>query len=377
MLQGRNYYDSRESNAPVQQSPTRKMTDPPSSSLSASSVQRHHVHTPQPSQLIPAEDAAALMAANAKSIAQGGRDVFNLGYKDMDMAKLSVIMPLGSTAIRIFTYPPSLIKTRMMANLPVGAVAYRNTRHAFFDIVRNEGFPALYRGFLTASMNIPLGTIYVSTMEISKDWLVDNTSLTNRDSLTSFLAAATASSFTQTFGVPIDVVTQRRMLIRSRNSGISAREIIGEIYRTEGILGFYRGYVASLLCFVPHSAILWSIYSHSRHFLRSQLKETDNPLTRAILVGHWNVQEALVTAGSGFFAGLSTSMLTNPLDVIRTRQQTQAEVMSLKQTVLNIYDSLGVSGYWRGVWPRALAMGPASALTFSSYEILKQLSVKE
>jgi len=344
------------------------------SASASASTSRARLHSPSATDLIPASTKEVVSATH--SVANKAvRDVFNLGYKDLDMAKLSLIMPLGNASIRILTYPPSLVKTRMMANLPQGAVAYTSTRQAFSSITSAEGFPALYRGFSVSLLTLPLGTIYVNTMERCKAYLTENTSLTHRHPLTTFCAAGFASAFTQTFGVPIDVISQRLMLIRTRNSQTKAIHVARDILKAEGPRGLYRGYVASLLCFAPHSAIVWSIYSNTRHFARSKIN-SESSLSKVTLVGYWNAQEALITAGSGFFAGLSASLITNPLDVIRTRQQTQAEVMNYRQTVQSISSTMGLSGFYRGAWARTLAMGPSAALVFSSYEILKQLVVK-
>lgn len=37
-------------------------------------------------------------------------------------------------------------------------------------------------------------------------------------------------------------------------------EVAREIYRRDGFLGFYRGYTASLMAYVPNSAMWWGFY---------------------------------------------------------------------------------------------------------------------
>lgn len=39
-----------------------------------------------------------------------------------------------------------------------------------------------------------------------------------------------------------------------------AIEIAKEILRRDGVVGFYRGYTASLLAYVPNSALWWGFY---------------------------------------------------------------------------------------------------------------------
>lgn len=39
-----------------------------------------------------------------------------------------------------------------------------------------------------------------------------------------------------------------------------AIEVIRAVYRKDGLRGFYRGYTASVLCYVPNSAMFWTFY---------------------------------------------------------------------------------------------------------------------
>lgn len=46
-----------------------------------------------------------------------------------------------------------------------------------------------------------------------------------------------------------------------------AIQIAREIYRKDGIVGYYRGYTASLLAYVPNSALWWAFY----HFYQGKI----------------------------------------------------------------------------------------------------------
>lgn len=37
-------------------------------------------------------------------------------------------------------------------------------------------------------------------------------------------------------------------------------QVAKEIYKRDGIVGYYRGYTASLLAYVPNSALWWAFY---------------------------------------------------------------------------------------------------------------------
>lgn len=91
----------------------------------------------------------------------------------------------------------------------------------------------------------------------------------------SFLAGGCASLVGQTLIVPFDVISQHMMVLGMGTHGLNplgirthANEskfrltvnIAKEIYRRDGFIGFYRGYLASLMAYVPNSAMWWSFY---------------------------------------------------------------------------------------------------------------------
>lgn len=40
-----------------------------------------------------------------------------------------------------------------------------------------------------------------------------------------------------------------------------AKEVAVRVYRLHGLLGYYRGYAASLAAYVPNSALWWALYT--------------------------------------------------------------------------------------------------------------------
>merc|ERR1719154_219372 len=80
------------------------------------------------------------------------------------------------------------------------------------------------------------------------------------------------------------------------------------IYVRDGFKGFYRGYLASLANYVPSSAAWWTFYQLYQDFLHSMPP----------LLPHTGTQCIAAVA-----AGCTTSVLTNPMDLVRTRVQVQ------------------------------------------------------
>jgi hypothetical protein len=88
---------------------------------------------------------------------------------------------------------------------------------------------------------------------------------------------------------------------------------------------------------------------------------------------------------SGAFAGICAVLVTNPLDVARTRLQllevrNDADKSRLRNGFFNlvreVYQREGIRGLYKGAKPRIYISIPGSALAFVGYEALKDYSIK-
>ncbi|CAN0563911.1 unnamed protein product, partial [Ectocarpus sp. 12 AP-2014] len=135
------------------------------------------------------------------------------------------------------------------------------------------------------------------------------------------------------------------------------------------------GFGISVLQFAPTSAIWWAAYGvYSRTFVRA-LGNLPDP------VPELTAQQRQVggQAAAGFCTGMTTVLLTNPLDVLRTRLQVEGR-RGDDRTIASEYRILmaesGPRGLMKGLGPRILAVAPASVLIVSVYELIKRLSRK-
>lgn len=154
--------------------------------------------------------------------------------------------------------------------------------HACVKILRTEGLGSLYKGFLINTMQVGSGISYFLTYEKVKDLLFEYR-LVKDASVRASIGGAVGSLIGQTIITPFDVVSQHMMVISSKKSDRNtnrfsifsnplyirdkdvkkcglAYAIVRELYRTDRTKGFYRGYFASLACYVPSSALWWFFY---------------------------------------------------------------------------------------------------------------------
>lgn len=191
----------------------------------------------------------------------------------MDKAKFFPLSMLSSFTIRCCFYPLTLIKTQLQVQFKNNV--YTGMLDAGHKIYRSEGAAGLYRGFWISSVQIFSGVFYISTYEGVRHILHQYGAGQQTKSL---VAGGCASLVGQTIIVPFDVISQHAMVLGMGAQGNAAAcnplgirhkgrsrfqvsvDISREILRRDGFKGYYRGYTASLLAYVPNSAMWWAFY---------------------------------------------------------------------------------------------------------------------
>lgn len=196
-------------------------------------------------------------------------------WEDLDKKKFYSLGVFMTLTTRATVYPFSVIRTRLQVQK--GKTLYTGTFDAFCKILRTEGIQGLYRGFMVNTFTLIAGQAYITTYELVRKY-VSNYSQSN--TVKSLVAGGAASLVAQTITVPIDVVSQHLMMqgqgehltrfkvkpkmmlatSKLRLTFGQTRDLTVQIFAADGFRGFYRGYVASLLTYIPNSALWWPFY---------------------------------------------------------------------------------------------------------------------
>ncbi|XP_073179698.1 solute carrier family 25 member 44 isoform X2 [Lepidochelys kempii] len=199
------------------------------------------------------------------------RNIPIIEWEHLDKKKFYVFGVCMTMMIRVSVYPFTLIRTRLQVQK--GKSLYNGTFDAFVKILRAEGAAGLYRGFLVNTFTLISGQCYVTTYELTRKYV---SKYNNSNVVKSLVAGGSASLVAQSITVPIDVVSQHLMMQREgesmgrfkvryqdckRNMIFGqTKDILVQIFNADGLRGFYRGYVASLLTYIPNSAVWWPFY---------------------------------------------------------------------------------------------------------------------
>lgn len=214
-------------------------------------------------------------------------------------------------------YPLDTVKTRQQG--APNEIKYRSTPRAFLSLAREEGlFRGLYGGYLPAALgSFPATLTFFLTYESTKRFFINTCGLPDSVAyLTSGLLGDLASSFIY---VPSEVLKTRLQLQGRYNNpfSVSAYNYKGmtdafkTISRVEGYGAMFHGYKATMIRDLPFSALQFAFYEKFHSFAQNWVGPNKD----------MGVGLELLTGG---VAGGLAGAITTPLDVVKTRIQTQS-----------------------------------------------------
>jgi ornithine carrier protein len=145
---------------------------------------------------------------------------------------------------------------------------------------------------------------------------------------------------------------------------------MSHVWRHHGLLGFYRGFLATMIRETFGGMFWFGAYEYAcAAFLdRKQRRYQDhrNALTKKDL-------SSIELMISGAMGGIGYNVSMFPVDVIKSISQTDEEVRkglpprSIGQVAKSIYQDAGIRGFYRGCGITALRSAPTSAIIFLTY----------
>ncbi|KAH8740205.1 mitochondrial carrier protein [Cryptosporidium ryanae] len=275
-------------------------------------------------------------------------------------------------------FPLDTIKTCLQTG-KIGGIFGSNGLYSYLKL---NGFNSLFNGFSAAVLgNIPAHASLFTTYEASKKIMekIGTKSIQKegknsrfgavRSKIYDYLVSPTICGGISTIShdiisTPIDVVKQRLQL--GSYSGI--RSCIFTILKEEGVNPFFRSLPITLFMNIPQTGLFVLINENLKLLFKDVKKDS-------LRGKSFN----FVLAGlSGGLAGF----LTNPLDLIKTRLQTQTCYTSrlgsntvlyptVRKTVMDICKKNGIKGMYKGALFRALLIAPSYAICWGTYETVK------
>lgn len=227
-----------------------------------------------------------------------------------------------------------------------------------------------YRG-VNASIAIttPAVALYYCTYRATKEYLMPHLG----DSTYNYIAAGTVAELVSSLlWTPLEVIKSRLQISTTKQDGKLIWQL-RDIFRREGIRGFYRGYFMGLAIYTPYSLASWTVYENAKKL----------------------PSDVSYTAKVALSAGLSTicvQSLVYPFDLVKTRYQVatsgtiaaleggstalkrvdrSSDKLGIRQILKNVMREKGRRGFYAGFGPRLMCSFPSAVITMSVIEYLK------
>jgi len=158
---------------------------------------------------------------------------------------------------------------------------------------------------------------------------------------------------------------------------------ISQIYRAEGVAGFYKGLGATALRDIPSIGLYFFVYKQSRDLLHKMEQRTVSHAEPVGQAMHHHEPSDLATMIAGGLAGTMSWAVVYPVDVIKTVTQVSTgpalgnlksfKDMNSWEVGVSLYRHHGVKVFFNGLGPTLLRAFPVNATTFFFYEKFKKL----
>jgi len=324
-------------------------------------------------------------------------------WSNIDKTRFFGIGTVLYTGITLCLHPINVLKTRQQV-----LQSNNNKPSSLLSSQLNNPFmkklKLYYRGIgIILISAVPARGVYLGVLEQSKEFFSsflmsamkssssyderNNNTLPLIASISGGLAGGLAAMASQSIIVPMDVISQRQMVMDTSLYKVegSAFKIMRNIVKIEGYGGFYKGFGMSLFTSLPVGTLWWATYSGCHQMLQNLdvFKSTNDESSHMNEVYRLSIQgmKQIIAGGS---AAIVAASLTQPLDVVRTRLQVgnyanSSAIVNATYTSIcsDLYTSDGLRGFFRGVTPRVISMSLWGTVLSTAYEFLRHVSRKD
>ncbi|KAK9744862.1 Mitochondrial carrier protein [Popillia japonica] len=291
---------------------------------------------------------------------------------------LGGVAAMGAT---LFTNPLEVIKTRMQLQGELKArskyvVQYKNFLHGGYTIAKHDGILALQAGLVPGLwFQLLLNGFRLGAYDI-----IDSLGLVR----SADGQLIKLSCFSAATGVGGSLLGSPFYLVKTHIQAQSAKEIafghqhnhegmmkgFANIYREHGIKGLFRGAVSQ----IPRASIGSAAQLTSFEYAKQWLKKN----------GYFEQSVVLQLFVASMIGGINVTLMMTPFDLIATRLYNQGVdahgkgvlYSNFADCVIKIWKSEGFLGFYKGIGPQYVRLGPHTVLCLIFWDELRLFYAK-
>eukprot|EP00257_Ricinus_communis_P025718 XP_025013132.1 solute carrier family 25 member 44 isoform X1 [Ricinus communis] len=302
----------------------------------------------------------------------------DINWARLDKTRFHVIGAILFTAQQALLHPTHVVKTRMQVAEHSGLSRIRGGGLSVFrHLLRNDGIHGLYRGFGTSAIgSLPGRVLTLTSLEMSKDTMLKYTQEIDMPEATRLgmangVAGMLSNLVSCFYFVPLDVISHRIMVqgLPRTTYCNGPFDAMRKVMKTEGFRGLYRGFGLTAVIQSPASALWWGVYGAAQHIIWRSLGYGEDKEKKPS-----DMEMVTVQATAGMMAGACSSIITTPVDTVKTRLQVMDNYGVGRPSVLKTTKTLlkedGWWGFYRGFGPRFLNMSLYGTTMIVTYELI-------
>ncbi|KAI8561933.1 hypothetical protein RHMOL_Rhmol04G0380400 [Rhododendron molle] len=320
----------------------------------------------------------------------------DINWDRLDKTRFHIIGAILFTVQSALLHPTAVVKTRMQVD--GSGLSHMRGVTVFKQILKNDGILGIFRGFGTSAVgSLPGRVLALTSLEVSKDMMLKYTERLNmseatRVGIANGVAGMLSNLVSCTYFVPLEVTCQRLMVQGLPGTAFcnGPFDVVRKVIKAEGFRGMYRGFGLTAVTQSPASALWWGAYGAAQHIIWSNMAFLSflllphNPPTPPLFrsLGYIDNMEqkpshmemVSVQATAGMLAGACSSVITTPLDTVKTRLQVMDDYgvgrPSVVKTAKTLLKEDGWRGFYRGFGPRFLNMSLYGTTMIVTYELI-------
>ncbi|KAI9195859.1 hypothetical protein LWI28_018817 [Acer negundo] len=300
----------------------------------------------------------------------------DINWDRLDKSRFHIIGAILFTVQSALLHPTAVVKTRMQ----VDGSGFSQMRgiSVFRHILKHDGIRGIFRGFGTSAIgSLPGRVLHLTSLEVSKDLMLKYTEgigmpEATRVGIANGVAGMLSNLVSCVYYVPLDVICQRLMVkgLPGTTFCNGPFDVVRKVIKAEGFRGMYRGFGLTALTQSPASALWWGAYGAAQHRIWRSLGYGDGVEKKPS-----HMEMVTVQATAGMVAGACSSVITTPIDTVKTRLQVMDNFGAGRPSVLKTTKTLlkedGWWGFYRGFGPRFLNMSLYGTTMIVTYELIK------
>lgn len=253
--------------------------------------------------------------------------------------------------------PLDMVKCRIQTN----PGKYKNIFQGFKVTVAEDGARGLVKGWAPTAIGYSLQGLgkfgfYELFKIVYSGILGDELSYTWRTSL--YLASSASAEFFADIALcPLEACKVR--IQTQPGCSPYLRVVAPQIYKQEGIGGFYKGLGPLWMRQIPYTMMKFAAFERTVELLYKHVV----PKPRAECS---KKEQLVVTFAAGYIAGVFCAVVSHPADTVVSKLNQEKG-----STAMDVAKKLGMAGLWKGLTPRIVMIGTLTALQWFIYDGVK------